>query len=86
LKDANIVCPVLERMMNGELSLSEMGLEFKRIKVLMIVQRAFLITLEEETWDACKTKYLLHCTDEVLNNFVPTFQTWVSQHNFNILD
>jgi hypothetical protein len=51
-----------------------MGLEFKRITVMMVVQRAFLTCLEEATWDACKTKYPLYYTDELLNNFVITFQ------------
>jgi hypothetical protein len=37
LKDANVVTPVLERVVNEELSLKEMGLEFKRIKVMMVV-------------------------------------------------
>jgi hypothetical protein len=60
-KDANLVTPVLQQVVNGELSLQEMDLEFKRIKVMMVVQRAFLTCLAEATWDACKTKYHL-CT------------------------
>jgi hypothetical protein len=79
LKDANVVTSVLQRVVNGELSLQEMGLEFKRIKVMMVVQRAFFNYLG----DACKTKYPLHCTDELLINFVITFQNWVSQYYDN---
>lgn len=37
LKDANLVTPVLQQVVNGELSLQEIGNEFKIIKVLMVV-------------------------------------------------
>ncbi|CAM6086852.1 unnamed protein product [Calypogeia fissa] len=53
-----------------------MGAEFKRHKTRMIVQKAFLTNLFEESWSACKTKYTEHCTDDILTNFVPIFQGW----------
>ena len=78
LKDADVVIPVLQRVINKELSLQEMGQEFKRLKYMGIVQKAFLSSLVEPSWSACKTKYTEHCTDEILKNFVPLFSTWVS--------
>jgi len=77
LKDADVVIPVLQRVINKELSLQEMGQEFKRLKYMGIVQKAFLSSLVEPSWSACKAKYTEHCTDEILKNFVPLFSTWV---------
>ena len=37
LKDADVVIPVLQRVINKELSLQEMGQEFKRLKYMGIV-------------------------------------------------
>ena len=54
-----------------------MGQEFKRLKYMGIVQKAFLSSLVEPSWSACKAKYTEHCTDEILKNFVPLFSTWV---------
>ncbi len=73
LKDPLVIEPVLQWVILGELSLQEMGLEFKRLKYLAIMQQAFLTSLNEETWMDCKTKYPQHCNDEILNNFVPLF-------------
>jgi hypothetical protein len=81
LKDPEMICPVLQRVLTKELSLQEMGQEFQRHKFQMQVQKAFLTCLHEESWGACKTKYPEHCTDNVLKNFVPVFQTWVSSLN-----
>jgi hypothetical protein len=75
LKDASIVVPVLERVALGELSLQEMGHEFKRLKYLRVVQRAFLTCLNKIDWEDCKIKYPYHCTDKILNNFVTSFST-----------
>ena len=77
LKDLEEVIPMLQRVLNKELSLSEMGQEFKRLKFMCVVQRAFVNSLIEDSWTACKNKYTQHCTDEILLNFVPLFTTWV---------
>ncbi|CAM6107087.1 unnamed protein product [Calypogeia fissa] len=53
-----------------------MGGEFRRHKTQMIVQKDFLTNLLEESWSACKIKYLEHCTDDILTNFIPIFQGW----------
>jgi len=79
LKDPDVVIPVLQRVLDKELSLPEMGQEFKRLKFMGIVQRAFISSLVEPTWSACKRKYTEHCTDEILKNFVPVFSTWVNK-------
>ena len=78
LKDPDVVIPVLQRVLDKELSLPEMGQEFKRLKFMGIVQKAFISSLVEPTWSECKKKYKEHCTDEILKNFVPVFSTWVS--------
>jgi hypothetical protein len=76
LKDPLVVVPVLERVALGELTLQEMGYEFKRLKYLAIAQRAFLTCLNETDWEVCRVKYPHHCTDEILNNFVTAFSMW----------
>ncbi|CAM6101212.1 unnamed protein product [Calypogeia fissa] len=53
-----------------------MGVEFKQHKTQMIVQKAFLTNLLEESWFACKTKYAEHCVDDILKIFIPIFQFW----------
>ena len=77
IKDPEVVIPVLQRVLDRELSLQEMGQEFKRLKFMGVVQRAFISSLVEPSWSACK--YKEHCTDEILKNFVPLFTTWVSE-------
>lgn len=77
IKDSSIIIPVLKRVIDGEISLAEMAAEFTQHKVGLKVQKAFLVSLQEETWDDCKTKYPEHCTDNFLQNFVPTFAAWV---------
>jgi hypothetical protein len=77
IKDPETLLPVLKRVVNGELSLSDMGQEFVRHKTGQKVQKAFLASLNEETWTACKEKYPEHCTDNFLQNFIPMFVKWV---------
>lgn len=77
IKDSTIIIPVLKRVIDGEISLAEMAAEFNQHKVGLKVQKAFLVSLQEETWDKCKKKYPEHCTDNFLQNFVPTFSGWV---------
>jgi hypothetical protein len=83
IKDPEILLPVLKRVIDGELSLAEMGQEFVRHKIGQKVQKAFLASLNEESWTACKEKYPEHCTDNFLQNFVPLFVKWVSTSIFS---
>ncbi|CAM6129466.1 unnamed protein product [Calypogeia fissa] len=76
LHSATLICQVLQGVLAGDLTLQEMGAEFKRHKTQMIVQKAFLTNLLEESWSACKAKYTEHCIDDILTNFVPIFQGW----------
>ncbi len=80
IKDPEIILPVLKRVIDGELSLPEMGQEFTRHKTGLKVQKAFLASLNEESWSACKAKYPEHCSDNFLQNFVPVFANWVSSY------
>jgi hypothetical protein len=77
LKDEEVVTPVLQRVILGELTLQEMGQEFKRLKTMATIQRAFLKCLTKKTWEECKTTYPKYCTDTILANMVPTFIGWV---------
>ena len=77
IKEPDILIPVLKRVIDGSISLSEMGQEFTRHKIGQRVQKAFLASLNEESWSACKSKYPEHCNDNFLQNFVPTFAKWV---------
>jgi hypothetical protein len=49
LKDPEVVTLVLQRVILGELSLQEMGQEFKRLKNIGIVLKAFLKCLMKDT-------------------------------------
>jgi hypothetical protein len=49
LKDQEVVTPVLQRVILGELSLQEMRQELKRLKTIGIVQKAFLKCLMKDT-------------------------------------
>jgi hypothetical protein len=73
LKDKEVVTPILQRVILGELTLQEMGQEFKRLKTMATIQRAFLKCLTKRTWDECKTTYPKYCTDTILANIVPKF-------------
>ena len=84
IKDPEILLPVLKRVIDGELSLPEMGQEFLRHKIGLKVQKAFLASLNEDSWSACKAKYPEHCSDNFLQNFVPVFANWVSVNQSNI--
>ena len=78
IKELDILIPVLKRVLDGSISLAEMGQEFVRHKIGQKVQKAFLASLNEESWSDCKKKYPEHCTDNFLQNFVPTFTKWVN--------
>jgi hypothetical protein len=73
LKDLEVITSVLQCVILGELSLQEMGQEFKRLKTIGIVQKAFLKCLMKDTWQECKTSFPNYCTDETLINMVPIF-------------
>jgi hypothetical protein len=49
LKDEEVVTLVLQRVILGELTLQEMGQEFKRLKMMVTIQRAFLKCLTKRT-------------------------------------
>jgi hypothetical protein len=49
LKDLKVVTLVLQCVILGELSLQEMGQEFKRLKTIRIIQKAFLKCLMKDT-------------------------------------
>jgi hypothetical protein len=53
-----------------------MGQEFKRLKTMATIQRAFLNCLNKKTWEECKTTYHKHCSDQTLANLVLTFIGW----------
>jgi hypothetical protein len=78
ISNEEVVCQVLQRVVEGKLSLQEMGQEFKRHKVMNVIQRAFLYSLEETKWSDCKEKYPNHCSDKFLKDFIPIFQGFVS--------
>jgi hypothetical protein len=73
LKDGEMVTPVLQHIILGELSLQEMGQEFKRLKMIATIQRAFLNYLTKKTWEECKITYPKHCTNAILGNMVHVF-------------
>jgi hypothetical protein len=77
LKDEEVVTLVLQRVILGELTPQEMGKEFKRLKIIATIQRAFLNSVNKKTWKECKTTYPKHCTDATLVNIVPIFIGWV---------
>jgi hypothetical protein len=78
VKDADIVIPILQEVILKKLSLQEIGEKFKRLKFQAQVQRAFMASLLQPTWEACKETYQEHCSDTILNNFTPLFMVWVS--------
>jgi hypothetical protein len=49
LKDEEVVTPILQRVILRELTLQEMGQEFKRLKMMATIQRAFLKCLTRKT-------------------------------------
>jgi hypothetical protein len=78
LKDPDVVVPILQEVILKKLSLQEMGDEFKRLKYQAVAQQAFLACLIQPTWQECKDTYTKHCTDVILNNFMPLFMAWLS--------
>lgn len=73
LKDPNVVILVLQEVTLKKFSLQEMRQEFKKLKYQAIAQQAFLASLIKPIWKECKETYTEHCTNVILNNFMPFF-------------
>lgn len=78
IQDHNVILPVLQDVLDGKYSLSEMGDEFRRQKCQMTIIHSFKKCLRKDTWQECKDEYPMHCTDDIVRSFNTVFQTWVS--------